>query len=103
MWSRSRSCRERGTTCRHASEVLTLRERIKALKLVCARLRAEKRELAAGKAAAERQIEQLRQEVARLTAELETARRSGKRQAAPFSKGPPKPHPRRPGRKRGKR
>jgi transposase len=40
-------------------------------------------------------------EVDRLKAELEEARRAGKRQAAPFSKGPPKPDPKRPGRKPG--
>lgn len=32
---------------------------------------------------------------------LEESRRSGKRQAAPFAKGAPKPEPKRPGRKRG--
>ena len=48
-----------------------------------------------------RQIDELRSEVQRLKAELEQARRAGKRQAAPFSKGPPKAQPRRPGRKAG--
>src|SRR5512135_3235783 len=48
-----------------------------------------------------RQIEDLRAEVARLKAELESSRRAGKRQAAPFSKGPPKSHPKRPGRRPG--
>ncbi|RUL86497.1 IS66 family transposase, partial [Tautonia sociabilis] len=48
-----------------------------------------------------RQIDELRSEVERLKAELEQARRAGKRQAAPFSKGPPKGVPRRPGRKAG--
>jgi transposase len=48
-----------------------------------------------------RLIEELRAEVDRLKAELEQARRAGKRQAAPFSKGPPKPHPKRPGRPPG--
>lgn len=50
-----------------------------------------------------RQIEALRAEVARLPAALEDARREGKRQAAPFRKGPPRPAPRRPGRKPGHR
>lgn len=48
-----------------------------------------------------RQIDQLRSELERLKAELEQSRRAGKRQAAPFSKGPPKPAPSRPGRKAG--
>jgi transposase len=46
-------------------------------------------------------IEELRAEVERLKAELEQSRRAGKRQAAPFSKGAPKAHPKRPGRKPG--
>jgi len=45
--------------------------------------------------------ERLREEVARLKELLEQSRRSGKRQAAPFSKGEPKRKPRRPGRKPG--
>ena len=48
-----------------------------------------------------RLIEELRAEVERLKAELEQSRRAGKRQAAPFSKGPPKAHPKSPGRKPG--
>ncbi len=46
-------------------------------------------------------IESLRAEVERLKKELEDARRAGKRQAAPFSKGTPKADPKRPGRKPG--
>jgi transposase len=48
-----------------------------------------------------RLIEDLRAEVDRLKRELEESRRAGKRQAAPFSKGPPKADPKRPGRKPG--
>src|SRR5262245_39749030 len=48
-----------------------------------------------------RLIDELRAEVDRLKRELEEARRAGKRQAAPFSKGPPKADPKRPGRKPG--
>lgn len=43
----------------------------------------------------------MRADVERLKAELEQSRRAGKRQAAPFSKGPPKGEPKRPGRKAG--
>jgi transposase len=49
----------------------------------------------------QRQIEALTAEVARLRGELDEARRAAKRQAAPFRKGPPKPNPKRPGRKAG--
>jgi transposase len=49
----------------------------------------------------EARLARLQAEADRLEAELEQARRAGKRQAAPFSKGPPKPHPKRPGRKPG--
>lgn len=45
--------------------------------------------------------ESLRQENQRLEAELDQARRQSKRQAAPFSKGPPKSQPKTPGRKPG--
>jgi transposase len=48
------------------------------------------------------QNERLRQENQRLQRELDETRRQSKRQAAPFSKGPPKPQPKRPGRKSGK-
>lgn len=44
-------------------------------------------------------IEELRSEIAELRRLLEESRRSGKRQAAPFSKGTPKPDAKRPGRK----
>jgi len=47
--------------------------------------------------------QRFREEKAKLKALLDKARRSGKRQAAPFSKGPPKKKPRRPGRRSGKR
>lgn len=47
------------------------------------------------------QIEALTAEVVRLRTELDEAHRASKRQAAPFRKGPPKPDPKRPGRKAG--
>src|SRR5512135_512733 len=48
-----------------------------------------------------RRIDELCAEVERLKAELEQSRRAGKRQAAPFSKGAPKEHPKRPRRQPG--
>jgi transposase len=51
----------------------------------------------------QRQIEALTAEVRSLRDELDAARRAGKRQAAPFRKGPPQSQPKRPGRKAGDR
>lgn len=48
-----------------------------------------------------REVAGLRGQVARLKSLLEEARRAAKRPAAPFSKGPPKANPRKPGRKAG--
>jgi transposase len=45
--------------------------------------------------------ERLQEELAQTRAELDQTRRQSKRQAAPFSKGTPKAHPKTPGRKRG--
>lgn len=45
--------------------------------------------------------ERLRARVGKLEGQLEEARRAGKRQAAPFSRGEPKQRPRRPGRRSG--
>lgn len=50
----------------------------------------------------EREVAELKQQVAKLTAALEAQRRAGKRQAAPFRKeAGPKPAPQPPGRKSG--
>ena len=51
----------------------------------------------------ERERDRLRREIERLTQALDAARRAGKRQAAPFSKGAPTPQPRQPGRRAGRR
>jgi len=51
--------------------------------------------------ATQRRLDKALAEIERLRKELEEALRSLKRQAAPFSKGDPKPNPKRPGRKRG--
>jgi transposase len=45
--------------------------------------------------------ERLQRELAQARADLDQTRRQSKRQAAPFSKGPPKSQPKKPGRKRG--
>ena len=45
--------------------------------------------------------QRLREENQRLREDLEAAQRAAKRQAAPFSRGKPKPNPQRPGRKSG--
>ncbi len=50
----------------------------------------------------EAQVAALLERVARLEEQLAAATRAAKRQAAPFSKGPPKDHPKPPGRKPGK-
>ena len=51
----------------------------------------------------DRRIDKLEQENERLRRELEKLQQAAKRQAAPFSKGPPKRNPKRRGRKAGKR
>lgn len=48
------------------------------------------------------QLQQAMGQVRQLTAQLQQAQRANKRQAAPFSKGPPKNPPAKPGRKPGK-
>lgn len=48
-------------------------------------------------------VRSLSEQVSKLTTALEEERRRGKRQAAPFSKGPPVAEPKPPGRKSGKR
>lgn len=54
-----------------------------------------------GCAARDRRIAELAGQLAALEALVEQLRRGGKRQAAPFSKGPPKAEPKKPGRKAG--
>ena len=51
--------------------------------------------------ALQRQVAELTRRVDELTRQLDEARRAGKRQAAPFRRGEPKPDPQRPGRKSG--
>jgi transposase len=65
------------------------------------RFRAENAQLRREKAALEKRVEHLEAELQRLKDLLETAQRGGKRQATPFSRGKPKPAPKKPGRKAG--
>jgi transposase len=48
-----------------------------------------------------KRLAELEAQVAELTRKLKEATRIGKRQAAPFRTGPPKPQPKKPGRKSG--
>jgi len=64
-------------------------------------LHAENGQLRAENAALKKQVAPLEALVAELRARLEELERGRKRQAAPFSKGPPKATPKKPGRKRG--
>jgi transposase len=52
--------------------------------------------------ALKRRLTNLQAEIDTLRQQLEAARRAGKRQAGPFAKGPPKPDPKKPGRRPGK-
>ncbi len=67
------------------------------------RLRQERDRLQQEREKMQREREQMRREIGRLRGELDAARRAGKRQAAPFSRGKPKASPKRPGRKPGRR
>jgi transposase len=51
--------------------------------------------------ALERRVAELEAHVEHLTRLLDQQRRAGKRQAAPFAKGPPRGQPKKPGRKPG--
>jgi transposase len=64
-------------------------------------LATENERLRAENAALRQRVAELEAELEQLKARLEEAERAGKRQAAPFSKGPPKANPKRPGRKAG--
>ena len=65
------------------------------------RLRAENTALQERIVTLAEEVAKLKAELERLKGRLEEAERAGKRQAAPFSKGPPKANPKRPGRKAG--
>ena len=65
------------------------------------RLREETRHLRQENRQLRMRVDALETQVLKLTALLEQAQRTGKRQAAPFSKGPPNGNPKPPGRKGG--
>ena len=64
-------------------------------------LELENRQLREQLAERDRFIHQLQGKVSDLQTRLENIERAVKRQAAPFSKGPPKKNPKKPGRKKG--
>jgi transposase len=76
-------------------------ERVAELEALVARLEATVAELTAARVADQERIAELSARNAELEKLLAESRRSGKRQAAPFSKGSPKAEPKRPGRKSG--
>jgi transposase len=73
---------------------LSVLEELQQLRAQVERLRQENERL-------RQENERLRRELDEARASLDQAQRQSKRQAAPFSKGPPKPQPKRPGRKSG--
>jgi transposase len=68
-----------------------------------ARLNREREQLHRDRERLERERDRLRREIERLTQALEAARRAGKRQAAPFSRGAPTVRPKPSGRRCGRR
>jgi transposase len=73
---------------------LCVLEELQQLRAELAQLRQDNERLRQDNQRLQRELEQAR-------AERDQARRQSKRQAAPFSQGPPKPQPKRPGRKSG--
>ena len=71
------------------------------LAALCSELTAENERLWGELARVTGENDQLRGRVGKLEGQLEEARRAGKRQAAPFSRGEPKSAPGRPGRRSG--
>src|SRR5437899_1092188 len=78
-----------------------LRQRWRAVRQENERLRKENEVLRRREKQWERERERLREENDRLRQQLEEAQRANKRQAAPFSRGTRKEHPKTPGRKPG--
>lgn len=79
------------------------RRELERLRRESERIEQENEQLRDENARLKRERDRLRRETERLTAALEAARRAGKRQAAPFSKGAPTSDPGAPGRRAGRR
>jgi transposase len=80
--------------CEPVSVPVSVLAELQEIRALLGQLRSENERLA-------RENERLRSENEQLKAELEQSRRQAKRQAAPFSKGPPQSRPETPGRKPG--
>jgi transposase len=78
-----------------------LEERVAELEEIVARFRQTVAELQEELRKRDRTISAQAERIKELEAALEESHRAGKRQASPFSKGEPKPDPKRPGRKSG--
>src|ERR687898_334184 len=78
-----------------------LRERVMVVEAECRAVRAERDQLAGQVGRLTGETRRLQARVRELEAKVEELRRAGKRQAAPFSRDRPSPHPGRPGRKPG--
>jgi transposase len=78
-----------------------LEERVAELETIVARLRQTVADLQEELRTKDRALVEKDERIRELEAALEESRRAGKRQASPFSKGEPKPGPKRPGRKSG--
>jgi transposase len=83
------------------AENARLRKIISQLRQVIASLKSENRQQKEAIAKLNAQVAKLEKKAARLQVALDAAQRENKRQAAPFSKGPPKANAKRPGRKSG--
>lgn len=83
------------------NKIKQLQERWRGARREIGQLRQENEELRRQKRQWEQERERLREENDRLKRQLEEAQRANKRQAAPFSRGTRKEHPKTPGRKPG--
>src|SRR5437588_3062662 len=103
---RWRAVRKENERLRKENEVLRRREKQwererERLERERERLERERERLERERERLERERERLREENDRLRQQLEEAQRANKRQAAPFSRGTRKEHPKTPGRKPG--